>query len=456
MKKTLVSLAAVAAITTGAMAADKGVDLTTTGQAVVYYETKATDVSGDKGLFHQDNSMANVGLQLNVGGDLGNNFTMGTQLTYLGTLGLEKNLVSGTRADATQSTNNTLNSQIMLNKVFIAKQMGATTMKLGRQELPKSLSPLAYSEGWNVFKNTFDAAVFINSDIPDTTVVAAWVGESNDPNKNYGTMSDLTAKAAGKGVSINSGAYMLTVANKSIPMTAITASYYGLQGIGATTATGASWAIDQNKFLPDGKTVNPAYGTNVLTPASGTDTTGDSGSALWLDVKVAGKSMPLGMFAGVQYGSIATNITGAKDTSAYGVKLGMKPLKGLMVQLAYSDVNDGTVAVKNVGTGIKSPLYTQAIYNQNFISSDASTAGLKAAYNTGGFGKVIAIYNATTDNSAAKKDYSELDLIYKIKSGGVTYWASAMLRSISDDKTTTTKNEKLQDNKVRLWARKAF
>jgi len=39
MKKTLVSLAAVAALTTGAMAADKGIDIVTTGQAVVYYQT---------------------------------------------------------------------------------------------------------------------------------------------------------------------------------------------------------------------------------------------------------------------------------------------------------------------------------------------------------------------------------------------------------------------------------
>ncbi|QFR50248.1 hypothetical protein FJR48_11110 [Sulfurimonas lithotrophica] len=441
MKKTLVSLAAVAAISTGAMAADKGVDLTTTGQAVIYYETHTDDTRADKGMFDKDESMANVGLQLNIGGDIGNGFTLGTQASYIGTLGLEKNLVSGTRADAGQSLNNDLTTQIMLSKIFVAKQIGNTTLKLGRQELPKSLSPLAYSEGWNVFKNTFDAIVAINTDIKDTTIVGAWVGESNDPNANYSTLSDLK----GAGLDVNDGAYMLTVANKSIPMTALTASYYTLHGIDLA----------------------PLAGTAATATA---DNNGNNATALWIDAKIAGKDLPLGLNIGLQYGNISPDIkddatvTRAlnKDTSALGVKVGMKPVDNLMVELAYTTVDDGTIAVKNTGTGIKSPLFTQAIYNQDFISSDASTIGLKAAYNMGDMGKVIVNYNMTTDDRnavagiAVAEDYSELDLIYKVKAGGVTYWASAMLRSL--DRTAANKAAGLweSDDRLRLWARYNF
>ena len=167
MKKIILSAAVAAmAFSTYAFAADKGIDIDVGGQAVVYYQTSETDGDHSEGLFDQDNSSANVGIQLDLGADLGNNFTFGSQLTYISSAGLEKNLVSGTRTGSTQSLSNDLTSQIMLTKIFIAKKIGNTTVKIGRQELPKSLSPLAFTEGWNVFKNTFDAILAINTDIP--------------------------------------------------------------------------------------------------------------------------------------------------------------------------------------------------------------------------------------------------------------------------------------------------
>ena len=53
-------------------------------------------------------------------------------------------------------------------------------LKLVVNTLPKSLSPFAFSEGWNVFKNTFEAALVVNTDLPDTTLVYAYVTRSND------------------------------------------------------------------------------------------------------------------------------------------------------------------------------------------------------------------------------------------------------------------------------------
>jgi len=154
VKITNLSLVAIAAVamTTGAMAE---IDLKTTGQAVVYYQT--VENGGDTDFFAQGNSSANAGFQLNVNGDLGNGFGLGLQGTALGTLGLENNLVSSTM----QKADGTLNGAA-LTKAYITKQLGNTTLKAGRQELPKSLSPLAFSESWNVFKNTFDAVVGCN------------------------------------------------------------------------------------------------------------------------------------------------------------------------------------------------------------------------------------------------------------------------------------------------------
>ena len=161
-------------------------------------------------------------------------------------------------------------------------------------------------------------------------------------------------------------------------------------------------------------------------------------SILWIDAKVAGKDLPMGLTVGLQGGQ-------NDDGSAFGVKVGMKPIKPLYLQVAYSSA-DEDFAVGNA-TGVKSPFYTQMIYNQGFIKLDSDTMVAKAAYNTGSTGTLIAQYGMSTYNaSTTENEYTELDLIYKVKSGGVTYWASAMLRDIDG----------YADNKVRLWARLGF
>jgi len=424
MKKTLISLATASLIASTAMAADKGVDLDVTGQAVIYYEThtdnKATNADD---LFHKDASAANVGVQLNIGGDLGNGFTLGSQLSYIGTAGLEKNLVSGVKqVGGNNPINPSTSNELALSKIFIAKKVANTTVKIGRQELPKSLSPLAFTEGWNVFKNTFDAILAVNTDVKDTTIVGAWVGTSNSTvGTGLSKMTDLVAKTnlvAAPTVTAAKGAYMLTVANKSLPMTAITASYYELPSLA---------------------------------------------SAYWLNVKITDKSLPLGLCVALQTGSIMPAADGLDDTVAIGAKIGIKPIDALALSVAYSTVDDGTAGIKNTGTGIKTPLFTQMVYNQNAIASDNDTIVVKGVYKMGDMGKIVAQYGMTSDNSAASNDYTEADLLYIVKAGNVKYFAGLM--SVTSDKEAGIDNvngSKIvgsvadSDTKFRVWARYAF
>ncbi|HID15927.1 MAG TPA: hypothetical protein EYP16_03880, partial [Candidatus Atribacteria bacterium] len=156
------------------------VDMKIGGQAVVYYQT--AESGGDTTLFDQDNSQANAGLQLNANGDLDNGFGLGLQGTALSTWGLEKNLVSNVMQSGLGNNGDTANAgdYFAITKAYLTKKLGNTTLKMGRQELPKNLSPLAFSENWNVYKNTFDAILAVNSgDIPDTTLVGAYVSRSN-------------------------------------------------------------------------------------------------------------------------------------------------------------------------------------------------------------------------------------------------------------------------------------
>ena len=426
----MVSLAAASLIATTAMAADKGIDIVTTGQAVIYYETHDDNAKGSESMFDRDTSNANVGLQLNLDADLKNNFTFGSQLSYLGTAGLEKNVVGPTNVKQPGGSLTDTTDQIALTQIFVAKKIGNTTVKIGRQELPQSLSPFAYSEGWNVFKNTFDAVLVVNTDIPDTTVVGAYV--SGGTGMDLSTTGNLTPKANVPGITTVDGtAYMATVQNKSIPMTTITASYYRVAKISNTVVPGNLEGAD----------------------------------ALWADIAVAGKDLPMGLKFGVQGGTIMTDSSALADTTAFGVRVGMAPVEALTLCAMFTTVDGSSskanVAIKNFGTGIKSPLYTQMIYNQDAIALDADTFSLKAAYNTGDYGTVTAQYGITTAGHenlmGDKKDYQELDLIYSIKAAGVQYFAAYIYRDIdSGGNMNATAAGADTDHRVRVWGRYAF
>jgi len=377
-------------------------DLKIGGQGVIYYQTN--DV-GDSDFFNQESSSANAGLELNLKADIGNDFKLAYQETFLGTLGLEKNIVSDVRQYAHKDD---LNAHSM-TKIYATKKIDNTLIKLGRQELPKSLSPLAFSEGWNVFKNTFDAAVIVNKDIVDTTIVGAYVTGSNRHN-NLSDFNDLGANSSALGTgggTLNSGAYMLTVANKSIKDVPITGTYYALKDI-----------------------------ANL-----------ESGHALWLDVKANQAPVKVAF----QAGQIDPS-NNLEKTTAFGAKVSGKVQK-VALSLAYSSVDDGDVSLQNVGTGIKTPLYTQMIGNQNFISSDADTVVLKAVKKLP-VGKIVVQYDMTFDNSTAKNDYTELDIIYKFKAFD-TNMLLAYIGQTTDKKTFAGGTEESVNN-LRFWTRYNF
>jgi len=404
VKITKLSLVAIAAmtLTTGAMA---DVDMKIGGQAVVYYQTAD---AGEADMFAENSSAANAGLQLNANADIGNGFGLGFQGTALNTFGLEGNLVDNVMqvggGDISGETKANAGDYFAITKAYLTKQIANTTLKAGRQELPKSLSPLAFTEGWNVFKNTFDAIVAINSDIPDTTLVGAYVSRSNE-HADLGSFTGLIGTSKETDTAQNNGAYMLTAANKSIANTPITASYYQLPGSDL--------------------------------------------SALWLDVK-ANKLGPVDL--AVQGGTIMNGASGGKDTKSIGAKIAAN-LGGVDTSLAYSKVNNGDVPVFNLGTGVKTPLYTQMVANQGAIRHDNNTFVLKAAM-AAGPGKLTAQYGLTSDDSAAENDYNELDLIYTFKALGTDMLAAYVMQKADNDTFAGGTDD--TNNIIRVWSRYNF
>jgi len=388
------------------------------GQAVVYYQTGDYATVGaalggvtDADLFDQDGSRADFGLQLRaVNKDVFAGIGAGVEVSGLSTLNLENWLVSdvmqGTgKAGALLAGANDVDDLTdggWISQMYLTYGVANTTFKLGRQELPKALSPFAFSENWNVFKNTFDAVLVVNTDIQDTTVVGAWVAGAN--HNGLGVLSNLTDFNS---LNDSDGVYMLTVQNKSIEGLTLTGSYY-------------------------------------YAPSFVLDAYNDDANLFWADAKYK-----FGNYCvAAQYGYMDLNLVdGDNDAQAFGVKAGGN-FDMFNASIAYSNVNDAAVGILNVG-GVKTPLYTQMILNQNFIRNDNDTFVVRAGMKALG-GNIGLAYDYTTDNSDADNDYQELDLTYKTK--------------VFNDTTTLFAGYIYQDadnwddakNTVRFWARYNF
>ena len=442
MKITKLSLAAIAAVamTSGAMA---DVDMKIGGQAVVYYQTSE---SGQIDMFEKDGASANAGVQLNANADLGNGFGVGLQGTALSTFGLEDNLVSSTMQGGGGDTANA-SDYFAVTKAYLTKQIANTTLKMGRQELPKSLSPLAFSESWNVFKNTFDAIVAINTDIPDTTLVGAYVDRSNK-HGDLSTFDDLTA--VGGAVRPDNGAYMLTVQNKSLEGITPTLSYYSIIRGNETPAQAAVTTTDS------------AGDTIVVTPAVPYAPGTPHVDAYWIDVQAdMNKLANVPVTVALQGGKLSPDLATENDTNTAGIKLSGKAGPANL-SAAYTKTTNGVLSVQNVGTGVKTPLYTQMIANQNFIAKENDTVVLKAGMAVGP-GNLIAQYGMTTDNGkngvnaageAVANDYDELDVIYKFKALGADMLAAYVMQN-TDTKSFAGGTDDA-NNIIRLWTRYNF
>ena len=266
---------------------------TFTGQGVVYYQTADELGAGidARSLTDQDSSSANAGVSLKAENkDIIGGLGAGVKLVGVGTLGLEEDVVSNVMQ---LSSAGDLNGGA-ITELYLTYGIGNTLVKVGRQELPKALSPLAFSESWNVFANTFEAALVVNSDIPNTTLVGAYVRGHN----THTDLNDFNAGLLG-----DDGAYMLTAAYAD-----------------AFNVTGSAY------YLPD------------------VNNSGEDLMALWVDAGFNVSDFNIGVQGGY-YTSDA--FAGHEDTYAVGAKFGAK-LDPVTVGAAVTWVNDGGIGITNL------------------------------------------------------------------------------------------------------------
>jgi imipenem/basic amino acid-specific outer membrane pore len=389
MKLGKLSLVAVMALGTSAYAIE---NVKVNGEVKVIYQTSDVQQRGtesvDTGLFdngskevlvaspYNGSSAGGMSATLGVTADLLKAVSAGAEVQVYSTLGLDSNvfndnMVNAPHAqtgftDGTTVAGSTFDERTSdasnISQLWLATTLGKTTVKAGRMELD---TPLLFTEKWNIAKNTFEGAVAINTDLPNTTLVAAWVGKHNGHGSwnaafGGGTGNEggfLLAGSPGRTVDMNSfntfytdGAYAAGAVNKSIPNTDLQAWYY-----------------------------------NVVNIAE----------AVWLqaDTKIAGM-----VSLGAQYAQM--NPKGAVDTFAgatlddskiFALKAGVD-ISGVNVYAAYSTTKDtGSLGFANTSTGDKTKIYTGdgSIYFDGVVTApgvdtvkigaSTSFSGVKAA-----------------------------------------------------------------------------
>ena len=377
MKLAKLSLAAILALGVSAFADVENVKFS--GNAKLFYSTTDMDPND---LFDKKSSAGQAAATIAVSADLADNVSGKISAVGLSTLGLENNLVSAVWAGATDRNGNVVgtDAQWWVNEAWLAGKLGNTTIKVGRQELD---TPLAFSEKWNIVANSFDAAVILNNDLPDTTLVAAWVGRGNgapdgqvvygisngtDPFKTYGS---AIVNAYGLDASkVDGGAYAVAAITKLIPMT-----------------TAQVWFYD----------------------------VADIANAWWVQADFNFEDAMPGLIAGLQYAYIDPQgqIDNLDESSAWAIKLGYN-LDGLKLAAAYSSADeDGAVPIANTATGLRgsqSKLYTEAWWNYGYVGApDTDAWMISAGYNVEGIADLYAQYT-NTSNDKSNVDMSEFTI----------------------------------------------
>ncbi len=360
MKLTKMSL--VAALLVAGTSAFAIENVKVSGDAKLYY---STNDQGNVDLFNKAGAAGQASASLSISADLVKNVSAGTKVTALSTLGLQNNLVSNVWEQA-----DGLNDTFIVNEAWIAGTVGKTTGKIGRMELD---TPLVFTETWSIVANTFEAAVVINQDLPDTTLVGAYVGGSNGSdilgtNQNAGFAGVLTdaqqVDATGANTTFQSfyqGAYAAGAVNNSFKPLTVQAWYYQLQSVG---------------------------------------------KAYWLqaDLKMDG------ILAGAQYTS--GKVGNGDWSGTYALMLGYEMKDMLTAKVSYSQTSDKTTLLngENVGSATNySKLYTNPWWNYGYITrKDTSAYNVTIESPVNGMFDLGVYYTAASVDSAANQDLSEV------------------------------------------------
>jgi len=227
-----------------------------------------------------------------------------TDLALGGKLHIETKAWNGISAGASFYTTNTLgqhdgagypffdgnnHSYSILGEAYLLGQWGDTTLKMGRQEID---TPFADTDDIGMIPDTYEAAVLINKDIADTTIILAQL------QKGAGVDFDKPSK--------------FTKINDSNNVQTLGVIYEGIEGLAIS-----GWYYNLKDF--------------------------EINSIVYADVNYEGESNGFSYAVGAQYASQNYSTSGADAALVYGVSASAG-YAGITLGTAYNKSNDNAAS----------------------------------------------------------------------------------------------------------------
>ena len=261
----------------------------------------------------------------------------------------------------------------VLSEVYVAYNLKNTTVMVGRMFLD---TPLVASSGSRIVRDAFEGAAVINTDLPNTTLIAGYVQKHQDRTSGtdwaIGEFSRTFALGSIAATpELKDGGYTLAAINKSVAGLTLTAAYAD--------------AVDIVKIA-------------------------------YLEGLYEGKAGEIGYnLAGQYYYNKFDN--GVEDTiNVYALKAGVS-FKGINAYAAYSKVSDDAVAVGGVVSGLGNGadlLYTGAVIAGADYSPDAKAYAIDVNYDVTAAANVGVRYvDVKNDSSDYENTYTSVYAAYK-------------------------------------------
>ncbi|MCK4736972.1 MAG: porin [Sulfurimonas sp.] len=344
------------------------------GKAKLWYQTGIKD-NTTKDMFQQESTSGQAALELGAKADIADGLKGKVSLIALSTLGLEKSFISAIpSAGAGHENGNYYRTQVWVTEANLDYKIDNTSIIVGRQALN---TPLLFTERWNASFNTFDGALVINSDIPNTTLVAGYVNQHNGSGGIGGGTTTHNGESFGFGSSYSGGV--------------VTDGKKGAYAFGAMIKPIDNFAVNLWYY-----NVNSNF------------------TAYWADASYKAS----GLFMGVQNAGIDVGASGVDNAMVTAVKLGYTMDK-LNLNASYSitdEGNAGTATIANFATSDKSKVYTQAVFQDGAVvgTRDTEAWRLGASYKFDNL-KLIAFLQNTDQDSSTMDEGTEFDLIFTTK-----------------------------------------
>lgn len=361
MKLAKLSLVAivVAGLASSSFAADTLADAfkngKVTGELKVWYFDRDTGDNNTGAIAKGNEDLFSTGVMLGYVTDSLNGLSFGTtfQSNYAPMASKDAKNLYGT---------DMYGSGAVLSEAYVVYTMKNTTAKVGRQFIA---SPLVASSGSRMIKEAFQAAVLINTDIPNTTLVAGY------SDKMQGRTSDYDRSVAGADSEISSFKkeavfYGAGTSRGSLGSPAGASNVFGFDG--AYTAAAINKSITNLTLTGQYLFVNDVEGTN-----------GGDAAVYYAEGNYV---LPLSnmklLFDATYRGSRTSNATFDSfhaEGDMYQGRVGFKELSGFNASFAYSTVSDDQSVLLGAGNGPTT--YTAPLIKGAEATSGAGTDAYK-------------------------------------------------------------------------------